>query len=494
MPQSRLRYLWLHVAISFLVYAAQGWITSRSVAAESPDDAAGTFWDSPKLHQIKAEWDALGKTRSKSPEKFPGEDGKDKAANMQRFDDRLFRRRLSESDVRALAASVDALPTKVAEGDFRDELLGFLIKSFIDFSDREGLVRLLSLRCPNLIDWPVSIELFIATRARRFKAPMTILGDAFERCRVPETRRRLAGAIRRSFIRLGIRGENDADYVKNAMRWYGKEVGRLEVNRMYVVNELTSSFLYVYDTNPQLLDNPPPGFPRELLFHLAPEPSAKPAKGEKGPGDVRSQLEEHGAPRGDSRKADLAAIQGTWWVVENVVDGERLPSHQVRGSRIDLHQEAMTIVRADGEKFDFRVRFDLSQSPAAMDLSYMAKDALKKEETTALIYELQEGTSLAIFEQDGRTLRIAMSAEEAWRRPTRFVSEVGSGVTLLTFSRTRPLGAKSLGVGLLGLGAGIAASRYLSRNVLPAGRWSRYYWVLCGVAGAALSVSIFQLA
>jgi hypothetical protein len=120
----------------------------------------------------------------------------------------------------------------------------------------------------------------------------------------------------------------------------------------------------------------------------------------------------------------------------------------------------------------------------------MPKDALKEEETTALVYELQEETFLAICELRGDCLRICMSAPGGSRRPTRFASEVGSENYLVTLTRAKPITAEAMGVGLLGLGGGVAAGRYLSRKVLPTSRWSRYYWVLYGAAGIALSALI----
>ena len=71
----------------------------------------------------------------------------------------------------------------------------------------------------------------------RFTDPILIFGEAHSKCQVPETRRALAAAVRRSFAGLGIHGKDDAEFVSNAMRWYMKEKGRLIANREYYRNE-----------------------------------------------------------------------------------------------------------------------------------------------------------------------------------------------------------------------------------------------------------------
>ncbi|MDR3635853.1 MAG: hypothetical protein P4L84_18770 [Isosphaeraceae bacterium] len=152
-------------------------------------------------------------------------------------------------------------------GVFVPDLLAFMVKTFVQTGDRERLVDVLSKRCPSLIDWPETIEYWLAFRGWKMREPMLILGEAYARSRAPKTRRALAASIRRSFAGLGIRGKDDAEFVGNAMRWYQQEKGHLIVNETYPRNELDDVGITVgnsYERQPDLYDNPPPQ--REPLF------------------------------------------------------------------------------------------------------------------------------------------------------------------------------------------------------------------------------------
>ncbi len=122
----------------------------------------------------------------------------------------------------------------------------------MESGDRESLGGLLSKRCPSQIDWPETLEFYLAFRGWRIKDPIFILGEAYARCQVPETRHTLAASLRRGFAGLGIRGEDDVEFVNNAMRWYGNEKGHLVVNAKYTMNEMrgiTPNFDTSYTTD-----------------------------------------------------------------------------------------------------------------------------------------------------------------------------------------------------------------------------------------------------
>ena len=96
---------------------------------------------------------------------------------------------------------------------------------------------------------------------------MHIFAEAYERSQVPETRHALVTAVRRNFVGLGIRGENEAEFLDHAMQWYEREKGRLFVNREYFLNEIAERGITTYDfyeKYPDLYDNPPPS--HEPLF------------------------------------------------------------------------------------------------------------------------------------------------------------------------------------------------------------------------------------
>ena len=77
------------------------------------------------------------------------------------------------------------------------------------------------------------IEFYLAYYGEKLKDPILVLGEAFSKCKVPEVRHDIAGAVRRGFAGHGIRGKDDAEYVANAMQWYEKEKNHLIVNEEY---------------------------------------------------------------------------------------------------------------------------------------------------------------------------------------------------------------------------------------------------------------------
>jgi hypothetical protein len=95
-----------------------------------------------------------------------------------------------------------------------------------------------------------------------------VLGEAFSKCKAPEVRHDLAGAVRRAFIGQGIRGKDDAESVTNAMQWYEKEKNHLTVNGQYCNNTMYLP-AEVYDEMPEYYDKVeknPSASGMELLF------------------------------------------------------------------------------------------------------------------------------------------------------------------------------------------------------------------------------------
>lgn len=220
-------------------------------------------WDSSRMREIEAEWRLLRDAYKKDPRG----DGKGSWSARP-----LFQTRLSPGMLRQLADSPKfPSPTDPKKpdrpGEFVPDLLAFMVRTFVQTGDRERLVDVLSKRCPSLIEWPETVEYWLAFQGWKLKEPMLILGEAYARSRVPKTRSALAASVRRSFAGLGIRGKDDAEFVDNAMRWYQREKGHLIVNARYPRNELDDVGITVghsYERRPDLFDNPPLG--REPLF------------------------------------------------------------------------------------------------------------------------------------------------------------------------------------------------------------------------------------
>jgi hypothetical protein len=138
---------------------------------------------------------------------------------------------LSSGDLRRLAATCGSLP----KGDdewrrFTRHVFGYMIESFVDSGDRDMVLKTISTRCPYCIgDWDY-VETYLLSREDKVKEPILLFGEAYGMCRDPEVRRHIAVVVRRSFTASGVRGDDDAEFVRNAMQWYQKERGHLVRN------------------------------------------------------------------------------------------------------------------------------------------------------------------------------------------------------------------------------------------------------------------------
>ncbi len=212
-------------------------------------------WSSSNLLTIQREWDALADaptTKSKHEEK-------------QKQLNHVLRSGLSHNDVRQLAASCQTLEVRAKDRThFENATLAYIQRTLIDSGDRENLVKLLSTRCRLRIRGYEDIEFYLAFRGHTLKDPILILGDAFAKCEVPEVRRTLAGAVRRAFLGQNITGNNDAEYVQNAMQWFRSNKSRLTVNGMYSQNtvncpgEAFEEYPDLYERFARDLAEPPP--------------------------------------------------------------------------------------------------------------------------------------------------------------------------------------------------------------------------------------------
>jgi hypothetical protein len=238
------------------------WVTALPGCA-GENDAPAIDWGSLRMRAIEVEWYSLEDAYQRIP--LPSDDAIGQYNVYVRSVDRLFRTRLPLSRLPELAASPKLLA--LPDDRFTSDILALMIKAFIQSGDRESLVELLSKRCPSLINMAETIEYYLAYHGWRIEDRMHIFAEAYERSQVPETRHALVTAVRRSFAGLGIRGENEAEFLDHAMQWYERGKGRLFVNREYFLNEIAERGVTVYDSyekHPDLYDNPPPS--HEPLF------------------------------------------------------------------------------------------------------------------------------------------------------------------------------------------------------------------------------------
>lgn len=194
-------------------------------------------WNSPEMRSIQTEWEALAHSFSpKSTKATVGEDN--------RRLDGILEKRLSKEDLFALAASCDQLPIAAKDRTgFANAVLAHMILAFGRSGDREHLVTLLSIRCPDRAGPYTDIECFLAgcEHMKTLKYPILILGDAYSQCKVPEVRRVIAHAVRRGFATMKVSGlagpeQNDDECVSNAMKWYEMHKDELAPNLEYCQN------------------------------------------------------------------------------------------------------------------------------------------------------------------------------------------------------------------------------------------------------------------
>lgn len=388
------------------------------------------------MHGIEKQWQSLQDAYDKTPETIPGEPGKEKYAELEKMVDRLLRKHLSNPELRRLAASTATIPDR----GFTGRVVEFMARVFVDIGDHDHLVELLSRRCPGRVGPYDNIEFYLAFRGSKLTYPIFILGEAYSKCQVPATRHELAAAVRRSFAGYGIRGKDDTEYVKNAIQWYDTEKDRLVVNPNYWRNEMLVP-LECYERNPNLYDRFPSPYKRELLFEPPSISQALPkSKPDFGQADapVRNDGEKVTAPAGTVGDKGSAELEGTWEVIEATDNGKSIPQEKIKGFRFVFRNGMLEWIGPSGKKEDeFCVRLGRQQEPPAIDLVQATRFAPTKDLTTALVPDLQEETTSAVYELKGDALRMCLPRRGAWQRPTSFKAEKGSRETSFTLKRVK---------------------------------------------------------
>jgi uncharacterized protein (TIGR03067 family) len=388
--------------------------------------------------ELKKDWDALASLV----------DTKDNYARAVDLQGELLRRRLSDEDLRRLAASCGSLH---ASPNYRDQfsnfVLVFIVKVFVHSEDWNNLTKLLSTRCPRYVDMYDYIEFYLARHGSSRMRPVLLLGDAYSGCRDPLVRYEIAGALRRGFAGLGIRAEEDEDFVRKAMRWYGKEKDNLVVNSDYGSNAARHQPDFYFD--PAEYDTGLPGHILVRLFQKkasqAPSPldrvplpagggAGKEADGFSPPrpdplvflrpvrGAVAKEVQGDEWPassNGPAGGGPADGLEGTWQETGHKWNGA---SENPNGDRFVVHGDTLQWIRGGKQYWEWRVRLEASRGPRAIDL-------VREGVTTSAIYEVR-----------GDRLRICFP-DDSWLRPTSFAAEEGSCETLRTFKRIKGTGA-----------------------------------------------------
>jgi hypothetical protein len=191
-------------------------------------------WDSPKMIEVEKEYESLRDRAFQTR----GDEGIEKyGSKNEKLDamlDEIIRKRLSESDLRGLAATCGTLPLHEADwGLFTHAVLDRMVECFVASGDRDSLVKMLSTRCPTSFQGNRFLGYQLVTGGKALKDPILVLGDAYSKCKIPEVRHQIAIVVREAFTSSGVHGKDDADFVENAMKWYEMERANLVVNEAH---------------------------------------------------------------------------------------------------------------------------------------------------------------------------------------------------------------------------------------------------------------------
>jgi uncharacterized protein (TIGR03067 family) len=398
-------------------------------------------WDSPRMREIEEEWRLL---QDASQDKTPGGGGKDEWATRVGFINRLIAKRLSKQDVSDLAASCKALP--VDPNDWNPFVYDVFM-GVVGRLDRNGVVELLSTRCPYGFG-DCSLEFALAALGKKapnkLKDPVMILGEAYAKCQIPEVRRILIWPIRRAFAGHGIEGQDDGKFVKNAMRWYETNKDHLAVNWEYSGREYNGPVVKYQQDDPQYFEREIASGKGQPLFGEKPVSQRLPSRSQETAAAAPKAIPDT-LGRADNRinEQELADLQGAWEVVEIADDGTLVPKERIKGAKFVFRKEMLTEFGPDGAKdVVYRIRLGSQQEPQAMDLirTICKLGPIAGDHPSALdrlLEELNEETTPAIYELNGHILRVCLSSREAAQRPTSFKAEKGSRETSFTLKRVK---------------------------------------------------------
>ncbi len=200
-----------------------------------------TSWDCPRMNELEKECLSLWADYNEIPwdhERWGYKNGK-----LNQMLNNILKKGLTDPDLHGLAKASKELPMRADDmSDFDKAVLKYMLMEFIQSSDRQGLVKLLSSRFTDQIGFQVPIEYGLVLWGKGMKNPILLLGDAYKKCEEPQVRHHIAVVVRRAFIGLGIKAQNDEEFIENAMKWYKENKEHLTVNMRYAHPTNTISY------------------------------------------------------------------------------------------------------------------------------------------------------------------------------------------------------------------------------------------------------------
>jgi uncharacterized protein (TIGR03067 family) len=130
--------------------------------------------------------------------------------------------------------------------------------------------------------------------------------------------------------------------------------------------------------------------------------------------------------KADAVKKEQQRLQGTWEVLEYVINGEVVPAEAVKTMRVVFtgDQMSMSLAKAAGKR-EYTFTVDPAQKPKVIETS----PTIAKSKTKM--------SSPGIYELDGDKLKLCLSRLGSKDRPGDFESSEGSGNTLLVLRRAK---------------------------------------------------------
>jgi uncharacterized protein (TIGR03067 family) len=121
-------------------------------------------------------------------------------------------------------------------------------------------------------------------------------------------------------------------------------------------------------------------------------------------------------------KEELKKFAGTWTVVSAETDGKKAPEDAVKGIKVVVEGDKVTIYDRDRVAGVSTLTVDPTKKPKTLD-------------ATATMGPNKGKTALAIYEFDGDTLKICLSDDK--ERPTEFATKEGSKAVLYVYKREK---------------------------------------------------------
>ncbi len=117
-----------------------------------------------------------------------------------------------------------------SEESYDAVLLAALVDWAVDKHDRVTLVRLLRHNCPRVVEELMPPEFYLATQ---WPGSITSLFEAYETAATTSAKKELLACLERAFAAIRKHWPDEAEFIREAKKWYEKNRSELSVNEHY---------------------------------------------------------------------------------------------------------------------------------------------------------------------------------------------------------------------------------------------------------------------